>query len=197
MTLLRRRRHDGRPAARLATFNAAAFLAIGVQLPFWPVWLAGHGLDAQQIAFVFPAAIWAKVVATPAIGALADRIGHRRAVMTALAGIACLAYAALWPVGALWQLVALNLLGGMAQSALLPLGDAVTLAAVRERGLDYGRIRVWGSLSFVLASVGGGAALAGMPPSARGPGKRRLAPVPGAAPGLGGAPPVGPAGPAA
>src|SRR3954453_1506011 len=175
MTLLRRRRHDGRPAARLATFNAAAFLVIGVQLPFWPVWLAGHGLDAQQIAFVFAAAIWAKVVATPAMGALADRVGHRRAVMTGLAATACLAYAALWPVGGLWQLVALNLLAGVAQSALLPLGDAVTLAAVRERGLDYGRIRVWGSLSFVLASVGGGAALAVMPASAGGPDNRVLA----------------------
>jgi MFS transporter, PPP family, 3-phenylpropionic acid transporter len=144
-----------------------------VQLPFWPVWLAGHGLDPQQIAGVFAAAIWAKVVATPAIGTLADRIGHRRAVMTGLAGIACLAYAALWPVRGLWPLLALNLLAGVAQSALLPLGDAVTLAAVRERGLDYGRIRVWGSLSFVLASIGGGAALAAMP-APEGPDNRVL-----------------------
>jgi len=154
MTRFRRQRLSGRPAPRLALFNAAAFLVIGVQLPFWPVWLAGHGLDPQQIAAVFAAAIWAKVVATPAIGALADRIGHRRAVMAGLAGIACLAYAALWPVRGLWPLLALNLVAGVAQSALLPLGDAVTLAAVRERGLDYGRIRVWGSLSFVLASIG-------------------------------------------
>jgi PPP family 3-phenylpropionic acid transporter len=175
MTRLLRRRHDSRPAALLAAFYAASFLVIGVQLPFWPVWLAGHGLDPQQIAGIFAAAIWAKVVTTPAIGALADRIGHRRAVMAALAGLAWLAYAALWPMGGLWPLLALNLLGGVAQSALMPLGDAVTLAAVRERGLDYGRIRVWGSLSFVLASVGGGAALAIMPAPAGGPDNRVLA----------------------
>lgn len=175
MTRYWRQRYYGPPAARLAAFNAAAFLVIGVQLPFWPVWLAGHGLDAQQIALVFAAAIWAKVIATPAIGALADRIGHRRAVMVALAGIACLGYAALWPVRGFWLLLALNLLAGVAQSALLPLGDAVTLAAVRERGLDYGRIRVWGSLSFVLASVGGGAALAIMPASANDHDNRVLA----------------------
>jgi MFS transporter, PPP family, 3-phenylpropionic acid transporter len=175
MTRLLRQRFCGRPAPRLAAFNAAAFLVIGVQLPFWPVWLAGHGLDPQQIAIVFAAAIWAKVVVTPAIGALADRINRRRAVMTALAGIACVAYAALWPGHGLWPLLALNLLAGVAQSALLPLGDAVTLAAVRERGLDYGRIRVWGSLSFIFASVGGGAALALMPAPAGGPDNRVLA----------------------
>jgi MFS transporter, PPP family, 3-phenylpropionic acid transporter len=95
--------------------------------------------------------------------------------MAALAGMACLAYAALWGVRGLWLLLALNLVAGVAQSALLPLGDAVTLAAVRERGLDYGRIRVWGSLSFVVASVGGGAVLAIMPALTGGPDNRVLA----------------------
>ncbi len=174
MTRFWRQRPDGRPAARLAAFSAAAFLVVGVQTPFWPVWLAGHGLDARQIALVFAAAIWAKVVATPLIGALADRIGHRRVVMATLAGIACIAYAALWPVRGWGLLLALNLMAGVAQSALLPLGDAVTLAAVRERGLDYGRIRVWGSLSFVVASVGGGAVLAIIPAVASGPDNRVL-----------------------
>jgi PPP family 3-phenylpropionic acid transporter len=172
---LQGRHHNGSPAARLASFNAAVFLVIGVQLPFWPVWLAGHGLDPQHIAAIFAAAIWAKILATPLIGALADRVGHRRAVMTALAGIACLAYAALWPAGGFWLLLALNLLAGVAQSALLPLGDAVTLSAVRERGLDYGRIRVWGSLTFVVASVGGGAVLAALPAPSDGPDNRVLA----------------------
>src|SRR4051794_26239142 len=98
MTGVLPRRHDFGHPARLAAFYAAAFLVVGVQTPFWPVWLAGHGLDPRQIAGIFAAAIWAKVVATPAIGALADRLGHRRAMMAGLAGLAWLAYAALWPV---------------------------------------------------------------------------------------------------
>ena len=69
------------------------FLVVGVQLPFWPVWLAGRGLDPQEIATVFAATIWAKVVATPAIGALADRTGQRRLVMVSLAAIAWIGYA--------------------------------------------------------------------------------------------------------
>src|SRR6202035_1242214 len=84
----------------------------------------------------------------------------RRAVMIGLAASACAAYAGLWPVTGWWPLLALNLVAGMAQSALMPLGDSITLAAVREEGLDYGRIRVWGSVSFILASVGSGALIA-------------------------------------
>jgi PPP family 3-phenylpropionic acid transporter len=146
---------------RLGAYYAASFLVVGIQLPFWPVWLAGRGLDTQEIAALFAAAIWAKVIATPLIGGMADRLGRRRGVMVALAAMACIAYAALWPAWGFWPLLWLNLAAGVAQSALMPLGDSITLAAVRGARLDYGRIRVWGSLSFIVAAVGSGALLAG------------------------------------
>src|SRR6266849_6545727 len=165
MTISALPQHPGGQATRLGAFYAASFLVVGIQLPFWPVWLAGRSLDAQEIALVFAAAIWAKVVATPLLGALADRLGRRRAVMIVLAACAWAAYAGLWPVAGFWSLLALNLVAGMAQSALMPLGDSITLAAVREEGLDYGRIRVWGSVSFILASVGSGALLAASSPA--------------------------------
>ncbi|MBV9151265.1 MAG: MFS transporter [Alphaproteobacteria bacterium] len=146
---------------RLGAFYAASFLVVGIQSPFWPVWLAGRGLDAQEIALIFAAGIWAKVVATPLIGAFADRSGRRRGVMAGLAGLAVIFYAALWPVWGFWGLLWLNLAAGVAQSALMPLGDSITLAAVRGAGLDYGRVRVWGSISFILAAIGSGALLGG------------------------------------
>jgi len=146
-------------AARLRVFYAASFLVVGIQSPFWPVWLAGRGLDARTIALVFAAGIWVKIVATPAVGALADRLGRRRAVMLACAAVSCAAYAALWPVRGFAALLALTIMAGVAQSALMPLGDSVTLAAVRSDGLDYGRVRVWGSVTFIVAAIGSGLAL--------------------------------------
>src|SRR5205085_2951508 len=148
-------------STRLGAFYAASFLVVGIQTPFWPVWLAGRGLDAPEIALLFAAGIWAKVAATPLIGGIADRFGQRRGLMVALAALACIAYAALWPEWGFWGLLWLNLVAGVAQSALMPLGDSITLAAVRGGGLDYGRIRVWGSLSFIIAAIGSGALLGG------------------------------------
>jgi PPP family 3-phenylpropionic acid transporter len=148
-----------RPAARLSAFYAAAFLVTGAQLPFWPVWLAARGLGAKEIGTLFAAAIWAKVVATPAIGALADQLGRRR-VMGVLAATALAAYIALWPAAGFWPLLLLNLVALTAQSALMPLGDTITLALSRTEGLDYGHIRVWGSLSFIFASLAAGIVLA-------------------------------------
>ena len=87
MTILAVPLHTVGKAPRLALFYAAAFLVVGIQLPFWPVLLAGRGLDAQQIASVFAAAIWAKVVAGPVIGASPTGSGARRGVMIGLAAV--------------------------------------------------------------------------------------------------------------
>lgn len=148
-----------RPAVRLSAFYAAAFLVTGAQLPFWPLWLASRGFGAEEIGVVLAAAIWAKIVATPVIGALADRLGWRR-VMVGLGAIAVAAYAMMEPASGFWPLLLLNVAALTAQSALMPLGDTATLAMSRTKGLDYGRIRAWGSLSFVLSSLAAGAIVA-------------------------------------
>lgn len=152
-------------ARRMALFYTASFLVVGIQTPFWPVWLAGRGFGPQQISLIFAAAIWARVVATPALGALADRLGRRRAVMLALATVSLGAYAGMWSVAGFGVVLALNLVADTAQSALMPLGDAATLAAVRNEGADYGRIRVWGSISFIVTAAGSGLLLATAMPS--------------------------------
>ena len=108
MTRLGQFRLSNGYSLRLGAFYAAVFLVVGVQLPFWPVWLAGHGFDPQEIATVFAATIWAKVVATPAIGALADRTGQQRLVMVSLAAIAWIGYATLLPIIGFWPLLAVH-----------------------------------------------------------------------------------------
>jgi PPP family 3-phenylpropionic acid transporter len=148
------------PAARLSGFYATIFFVTGIQLPFWPLWLAGRGLTAREIGLLLAAAIWAKVLVTPAIGAIADRSTSHRTVAVVLAATALAAFAGLWSMTGFWPFVLLNLVGFAAQSALMPLGETVTLAVVRSGRLDYGRIRVWGSISFILASVIGGCVLA-------------------------------------
>jgi PPP family 3-phenylpropionic acid transporter len=150
-------------AVRLSLFYAASFFLSGIQLPFWPLWLAGRGLGAREIGLLFAAAIWASVIATPAIGALSDRLRGRRGLMSALAAIAFCGYLAMAPAAGFWPLFSLNLVAAAAQSALMPLGDSTTLAAVRGGGLDYGRIRLWGSFAFILAAFATGEIAAAAP----------------------------------
>ena len=74
-------------AARLAAFYGAVFAVVGVQAPFWPVWLEARGLSAAEIGLVIAASFWPRVVTSLVIPHHADRLGERRRPMVFLAAI--------------------------------------------------------------------------------------------------------------
>jgi PPP family 3-phenylpropionic acid transporter len=41
-------------------------------------------------------------------------------------------------------------------TTIMPLIETVAVSGIRKSGLDYGRVRLWGSLSFIVASLGAG-----------------------------------------
>ena len=55
-----------------------------------------------------------------------------------------------------WPLLLLSLLTGATWATILPLGEALALGEAKRRDLDYGRVRLWGSLTFILAAIGVG-----------------------------------------
>ena len=143
-------------AARLALFYGAYFAAVGIHLPFWPVWLEWRGLDAVQIGYVLAAGFWPRIVASLLIPAIADRVGERRRPIILL-GAVTLAGVALFALARdFWPLLWLSLLTGATWAAILPLGEALALGEAQRADLSYGRIRLWGSIAFILAAIGVG-----------------------------------------
>jgi MFS transporter, PPP family, 3-phenylpropionic acid transporter len=152
------------PAPRLAFYYAAVFGHIGIQLPFWPIWLDSRGLDAAEIGLFFSAALWVKTISNPLIGGAVDRTGERRRPMILFAALSLAGYA-LYPfVQGFWQVLTIGMLTGATLSALMPLGESLTMRLAYEKGMDYGRIRLWGSVAFVLGAFGAGSYLEGRDP---------------------------------
>lgn len=153
-------------SARLSLFYLAIFSAIGIHLPFWPVWLRAQGLSAGEIGAVLAAAFLTKVVSNPLVGQAVDRHGRRRGPLMLLAA-AALAAAGLYALAdGFWPILAVTVLFGGAFAAMMPVGENLTMLNAHARGLDYGRIRLWGSLSFIAASVLGGMVVARAPADA-------------------------------
>lgn len=148
---------------RLSLFYAALFSVVGMQMPYWPVWLEAQGLTAAQIGILLAVGFWAKVLANPVIGRAVDVHGKRRGPMIVLAVIAFCTFALFAVADGFAMLLVLSVLSTAAFAALMPLGENVTLLTVYERKLDYGRIRLWGSLSFIVLSVAGGRLLLELP----------------------------------
>jgi MFS transporter, PPP family, 3-phenylpropionic acid transporter len=152
-------------AARLALFYGAYFAAVGIYLPFWPLWLEWRGLDAVEIGYVLAAGFWPRIATSLLIPALSDRLGERRRPMILLTAVTLLGLALFALASNFWPLLLLSVLTGATWAAILPLGEAVALGEAQRRDLSYGRIRLWGSLAFVLAAIGIGQWLEGAGPA--------------------------------
>ena len=150
-------RHDVTPLAwRLGFLYAALFVVVGCYLPYMPVWLHWRDLSEDEIAFLLAAPLFARILFTPVISFATDWSGARRAVLIALAWGTLLSVLLLWASGGFWQMLLATLLLAFNWTTIMPLTEAVAVSGVRSAGLDYGRVRLWGSGSFILTSFGAG-----------------------------------------
>ena len=143
------------PALRLALFYATIFGLVGMYLPFWPVWLAGRGLDAAEIGLVTAAGQLMRAFATPYIGSLADRADDRRTVMVALTLGALASGCALYFTQGFWAILAVTMLLTISHGSLGPLIENLTMLLSTARGFSC-RVRSLGSVAFIAMAVGGG-----------------------------------------
>ncbi|MEX1036065.1 MAG: MFS transporter [Sneathiella sp.] len=153
--------NDNLTALRLAPFYVALFLIVGFQLPFWPVWLSFKGLTAEEIGMVLSAPIWAKILFTPMIAALADYSGRRRAPLVIMSAICLGLFQIYFFADGFWQILILAVSIGIFYSSFTALGDNLVLTLSRTQKIDYPRIRLWGSVSFIVAAFWGGQLLSG------------------------------------
>ena len=141
-------------------FYAAYFAAMGVILPFFPVYLAGRGMDVAAVGVFTGLLSVAKVLAPPVVGyALDTHPRPARFILFASLAAAVLAFSFPW-ANSDWFLALLVLAFGALWAAVLPLTDGLSVAVSEAALVDYGRLRVWGSIGFVVASLFGGVWLA-------------------------------------
>ena len=128
-------------------------------LPFFPVLLAGRGLTGEEIALVLAAPHVGRLVSMPLVAAAADRMADRRLLVLAITGSMLALGLALGPLEARVPLMIVAAIVLVANSVLGPLADTIALSLER-RGLgDYGRMRLWGSMTFITGTLASGFAL--------------------------------------
>lgn len=144
---------------RLALLYACLFFELGVNLPFFPIWLKAQSLDSSAIGVVVAVPLLTRILANPMIGALADRSGRISLVLTACALLVAAGTGLLALANGLWAILLVVVTIAMAQGPLIALADAMTLghlAEVERSELIYGRVRLWGSLGFAAANLAAG-----------------------------------------
>ena len=145
---------------RISLLYSAIFFHVGLYLPYFPLWLKGRGLEPTQIAVVLSLPLVVRVLASGQVTSYADSARDRANVVIVLYVLAAISAAAFAFAGGFWPIFAVTLVYALFFNPLVPVLDSLTLSGVRRFGVDYGRIRLWGSLIFILANLGGGWLLA-------------------------------------
>ncbi|PIW26101.1 MAG: 3-phenylpropionate MFS transporter [Rhodospirillales bacterium CG15_BIG_FIL_POST_REV_8_21_14_020_66_15] len=148
---------------RLALFYGGIFLALGIMGPFWPLWLKDKGLAAEEIGLIFALGTLARLAVTPHFARAADRTGERKRILVLLSLFGALAFLAFrWTEG-FWSIALVTLLFFACRGPVLPLMESLTMLTRERVPFDYGRVRLWGSITFIIGAWGMGLVLTGAP----------------------------------
>jgi PPP family 3-phenylpropionic acid transporter len=125
------------------------FAVMGMYLPYFNLYCYHLGFSGYQIGVLSSLRAVTMVVFPMAWGLLADRVGGRRPIY-----IACnVASAALWALFLLTEdfaaMALITLAYGIFYSPLIAFLEALTMEVLGREKKTYGRVRVWGSVSFI------------------------------------------------
>ena len=147
----------GRLSLKTSTLYAAVYLHFGVFSVFMPVWLKHQGLPAAQIGLLASTPLLLRILFVAPVSALADRLRRIREVLFACLVLTAALIGSLTFVHGFVPIAIFFVVLSMAWDPIPILTDSYAVAAVRVRGLDFGRMRVWGSLAHILANLAGAA----------------------------------------
>lgn len=142
------------PYWRLSAYYFCYFGFVGAFSPYFTLYLQSLDYTATDIAVLMSVMQVMRVLAPNLWGWLAERTGLRVPIVraSAIASLAgfCLFFTTTEFVG----MFAAMVLMAFFWSAALPLVESLTFAHLGALGHHYGRIRLWGSIGFIVAVVG-------------------------------------------
>ncbi len=137
----------------LKAYYFTFFAALAAYLPYLPSWLREHGIHGLGMSVLMALLPAMNVLGPPGFGLLADSFGLRGRLLR-IASFGAAAWFSLLVVHSLWSqqlsywVVFVAYLGfAFFRTPMQLMADVVAL----EQGSDFARLRLWGSLGFMLA----------------------------------------------
>ncbi|MGD9279535.1 MAG: MFS transporter [Desulfobacterales bacterium] len=127
------------------------FGVLGIFLPFFNLYCYHLGFSGFRIGILSAVRSVALVLFPLIWGALADRLNARRPIYI----LCCFCSALIWMLYLFttdfWPMLAITIFYGMFFSPIISFLEAFTMDILGKEKKSYGRIRVWGSISFIAA----------------------------------------------
>lgn len=138
---------------KLSRFYFFYYFFVGAFTPYWGLYLKSEQFTVADIGILMSLFQISRIFAPNFWGWLADHTGKRAQWirLTAFLGL-CGFTAVFWAHGFFWLFAVMAALS-LFTSSTLPLAESLTLAHLATTNGHYSRIRMWGSLGFIVAAV--------------------------------------------
>lgn len=152
--------------ARLSGYYFLYFSFIGVFSPYFGLYLHGIGLSPREISFLLSLTLAMRLFGPFLWGRIVDR-GMPRLLAIRLTLLGSVAALSAYPVADGFAGILLATLAwAFFWNGNLPVVESLAFDCLRERTAQYGRIRMWGSLGFIVAVLALGHLLDSLPAEA-------------------------------
>ncbi len=141
------------PYWRLSAFYFFFFASVGAFVPYWGLYLQTLGFSAIDIGLLMAILMASKIVSPNVWGWLADHSGRRVSIVRLGALLALLSFVGVFFVSDFMWMAICMVLFGFFWNATLPQYEVITLNHLLADSHRYTKIRVWGSVGFVVAVV--------------------------------------------
>ena len=129
------------------------FFSYGIFLPFWSVWLSGLGLTPETIGMLLGAGLVSRFLGSLLIAPRVSDPSRLISSLRILALLTLLFALAFWIGHQVAWLMVIIVGFNLFFSPLVPLTDALANTWQKQITMDYGRVRLWGSIAFVIGSA--------------------------------------------
>lgn len=138
------------PYWRLSSFYFFYFALLGCISPYWGLFLDDKGFSAQQIGELMALFGLVRILAPNVWGALGDYTGKRMRLLRIGCAICfCIFFNIFW-VESFFGMALIMIGYGFFWAAVLPQFEVVTLNYLKDRTDHYSKIRIWGSIGFIV-----------------------------------------------
>lgn len=138
---------------RLSRFYFFYYFFVGSFVPYWGIYLQSENFSPSSIGILLSLFQISRIIAPNFWGWLADHTGHRVKWIKLTSFLGLIGFIGVfWAKGFFWIFLVMSALS-LFTSSTLPLAESLTLAHLATTDGHYCRIRLWGSIGFIVASL--------------------------------------------
>ena len=144
------------PELRASIFHFTVFGSGAVASVYLGIWLSQKGIHPDQIGLISALPVFGLLLLNLYLGRLADRAGDWRTVIVILSLLGAAFPIGLFFVDEFWGILLVWAFCTMSAGAIPPVIDAATVRLTQRNGTDFGAVRAWGTVGYVVAAAGTG-----------------------------------------